>query len=58
MPLTPQKIADALLKQCFQRRDTATEIAAIRAAETFAWEPAVSNVWRDVHKVLTEQVQL
>lgn len=55
MGLTPTQIAEALLKQCFQRRDTAAEIAAIRAAETFAWLPETSNVWRDVHKVLTDE---
>lgn len=53
MPLTPQEIAHELLKRCFERRDVATEIAEIRAAETFGWAPDASNVWRDVHKVLT-----
>lgn len=53
MPLSPEQIAHELMKRCFQRRDVATDIAEIRAAETFAFQPEASNIWRDVHKVLT-----
>lgn len=54
MPLSPEQIAHELLKRCFQRRDVATEIAEIRAAETFAFWPD-TNIWRDIHKGLAQE---
>lgn len=54
MTKTSNEIADALLRQCFGKRETAAQIAEPRSRETFAMQPEASRIWRGVHKALTE----